>query len=92
MSMPVITPGTITRGDSVGNIIESIAMEESSISHILNAESEKLEAIINMADVTPDQLIAANKSVKNTVDNVIMLENALLSKLRMFQETICQIS
>ena len=92
MGMPVITPGTITREESVGDIIESIAMEESSIAHILNAESEKLQAIIEMPDVTVDQLLSANQSVKNTVDTVIQLEIALKAKLAMFSSMICQIS
>ncbi|MEG2311468.1 MAG: hypothetical protein RSB72_02080, partial [Bacilli bacterium] len=70
MGMPIIKPGTITRGESIGNIIESIAYEESGIAHILNAESEKLNSIINMPNINFEQLIAANKSVKNTVDNV----------------------
>ena len=92
MGMPVIIPGTITRGDSVGDIIESIAMEESAIAHILNAESEKLQAIVNMQGVTAAHLIAANKSVKGTIDAVTHLESALLSKLSMFSDTICQTS
>lgn len=83
LSMPVITPGTTTREDSVGNIIESIATEESAISHTLNAESEKLQTIINMTNVNAGQLLAANKSA-------IQLEFALLSKLTMFSDMICQ--
>ena len=92
MGMPVITPGTTTREESVGNIIESIALEESAIAHILNAESEKLQTIINMSDVSAQQLLAANKSVKNAVDTVIQLENALLSKLNIFSDMICKTS
>ena len=91
MGMPIITPGTITRDDSVGDIIESIAMEEKSIAHILNAESEKIQAVINMPNITADELLAVNKSVKNAVDNVIRLELALKAKLEMFSGTICQI-
>lgn len=92
MGMPVITPGTNTREDSVGDIIESIAMEERSISHVLNAEGEKLQAIINMQDTTAQQLLAANKSVQHTVESVSRLESALLSKLELFSDMICQIS
>ncbi|MEG0799349.1 MAG: hypothetical protein RR228_01295 [Bacilli bacterium] len=92
MGMPIIKPGTITRGDAVGNIIESIANEEAGISHILNAESEKLNSIINMPNITPADLIAANKSVKNTVDTVISLEMSLKNKLNLFSSTICQIN
>ncbi|MEF9919903.1 MAG: hypothetical protein RSC93_07440 [Erysipelotrichaceae bacterium] len=90
MSMPVIKPGTITRGESIGDILESIANQESGISHILNAESEKLNKIINSPNVSAEQLLAANKSVKNTVDSIISLEMNLKNKLSLFQETICQ--
>ncbi|MEG2322679.1 MAG: hypothetical protein RSB71_04295 [Bacilli bacterium] len=90
MSMPIIKPGTITRGDAIGNIIESIANEESGISHILNAESEKLNTVINTPDVTPKDLLTINKSVKNTVDKVIDLELSLKNKLNLFINEICQ--
>ncbi|MEG1596973.1 MAG: hypothetical protein RR359_01705 [Bacilli bacterium] len=90
MGMPIIKPGTITRGESVGDIIESIAMEESGISHILNAESEKLNKIISNPDVTAADLINANKSVKNTVDNIINLEMNLKNKLNLFSSEICK--
>lgn len=92
MGMPVITPGTITREESIGDIIESIATEEAAIAHILNAESEKLQKIINASNVSAQDLLAANKSVKNTVDTVIGLEIALKAKLEMFKSTICQTS
>lgn len=92
MGMPVITPGTTTREESIGDIIESIANEESAIAHILNAESEKLQAIINKPDTTVQQLLAANRSVKRTVDTIIGLEVALKNKLEMFSGTICQTS
>lgn len=92
MGMPVIKPGTITREESIGDIIESIASQESAIAHILNAESEKLEAVINRPDATVQQLLAVNQSVKNSVDTVISLEIALKAKLQMFQSTICQTS
>lgn len=91
MGMPVITPGTSSREEAVADIINSIAMEEKSIAHILNAESEKLQTIINMPDATVQQLMAVNQSVKNAVDTVIRLEGALKAKLALFSDMICQI-
>lgn len=91
MGMPVIRPGTITREESVADIISSIAAEESAVAHILNAESEKLEAVINNPAATADELLATNRSVKNAVDTVIRLELTLKSKLELFQSMICQI-
>lgn len=90
MGMPVILPGTTTREDAVADIIESIAMEEKSIAHILNAESEKLKAIIDNPASTARDLILANRSVKSTVDTVIQLESGLKGKLELFTKMICQ--
>ncbi|MEG1687810.1 MAG: hypothetical protein RR276_08000 [Angelakisella sp.] len=90
MGMPVIKPGTITRGDAVGNIIESVAMEESALAHILNAESEKIMAVVNNSSATPDQLLAVNASVKNAISSISRLEMLLQAKLDLFQSTVCQ--
>ncbi|MEG1528553.1 MAG: hypothetical protein RR248_05615 [Clostridia bacterium] len=89
MSMPVIKPGTITRGEAIGDIIESIAMQESGLSHILNAESEKLMAVVN-GNATVEDLFAINASVKNTISAISRLEMQLQAKLSMFSDTVCQ--
>ncbi|MEG0995301.1 MAG: hypothetical protein RSC24_13035 [Clostridium sp.] len=90
MGMPIIKPSDITREQSVGDIIESIAMEESAIAHILNAESEKLNKVIADPNATPQQLMATNKSIKNTIDAIIRMESVLQSKLNLFESMICQ--
>lgn len=90
MSMPVIVPGTITREAAIGDIIESIAMEESSLSHILNAESEKIMAVVKNPSATADQLMAVNRSVQSTISAVTRLEATLQAKLAMFQPIICE--
>lgn len=90
MSMPVIIPGTITREDAIGDIIESIAMEESGLSHILNAESEKIMAIVNNPSVTADQLMAVNRSVKATINAITRLEATMQAKLDLFAPIVCE--
>ncbi|MEG2605536.1 MAG: hypothetical protein RSB91_11400 [Clostridia bacterium] len=90
MGMPIIKPGTITRGDAVGNIIESVAMEEAAFAHILNAESEKIMAVVNNGSATPEQLLAINASVKNAISAISRLEMQLQAKLDLFQNTVCQ--
>ncbi|MEG2380790.1 MAG: hypothetical protein RSB38_03725 [Oscillospiraceae bacterium] len=90
MGMPIIKPGTITREDAVGDIIESVAMEEAAFAHILNAESEKLMAAINNNGVSPEQLLAINKSVNTAINAISRLEMQLQAKLDMFNNTICQ--
>lgn len=90
MGMPVIKPRKISKQAAVADIISSIAMEESSISHILNAESEKLQAIISMPHATIEQIMAANKSVQSTIDSIIQLESTLKNKMALFSCVICK--
>lgn len=84
MSMPVITPGTVTRDQAISDLIESVALQETGLSHILNAEGEKIQAIVALPEVTPEQLLAVNSSVQNTVNAVSRLEMILHSKLELF--------
>ncbi|MEG2428835.1 MAG: hypothetical protein RSA24_06360 [Clostridia bacterium] len=90
MGMPVIKPGTITRGEAVGDIIESVAIAESALAHILNAESEKLMTVINNSNASAEQLLAVNKSVNKAISAISRLEMQLQAKLSMFPSTICQ--
>ena len=58
--MPVITPSITTRSQAITDIIESVALEETALSHILNAEGEKIQKMVAMDDVTPEVLLATN--------------------------------
>ena len=71
MGMPIITPGNSTCEQAVTNLIESVAMQENALSHILNAEGEKMQAIISMEDVTAGQLLSMNRSVGRQTGNDI---------------------
>lgn len=57
MGMPVITPSTTTRSQAVTDLIESVALQETALSHILNAEGEKIQKVVATSDVTPEVLI-----------------------------------
>lgn len=48
MSLPKfpINPADITRDDAINMILTSIAMEEVGLSHILNAEGEKIQYVL----------------------------------------------
>ena len=70
MGMPVITPSTTTREQAITDIIESVALEETALSHILNAEGEKIQKMVAMPDITPEMLLATNKSVESMVNAV----------------------
>lgn len=90
MGMPTFDTDSLTLEHVMGNIIESIAMEETALSHILNAESEKIMAVIEHSDVTPEQLLAVNLSVKNIINEIIRLETILQAKLDLLKPIICK--
>lgn len=87
MGMPVITPSNTTRDQAINDIIESVALEETALSHILNAEGEKLQKIIASA-ADPAVMLAANASVESMVKAVLRLEMILQSKLDLFSPVI----
>ena len=70
MGMPTITPG-------------NIAMQERALSHIVNAESEKMQAIINMDTVSTQQLLQLNQSVEHMINAAARLETVLQAKLEL---------
>ena len=84
MGMPVITPGEGTREQAITDIIESVALQETALAHILNAEGEKMQAIIAMPDVTVEQLMQLNQSVTKMINTVTRLEMVLQAKLELF--------
>ena len=70
---------------SITDIIQSIALMEASLSHILNAEGEKIQKILSCANSTCD-IIKVNDSVNKTIINISHLEQILYSKLAIAKE------
>lgn len=87
MSMPVIVPSTTTRPQAITDIIESVALEQTALSHILNAEGEKIQKIVSVA-TTPEELLAVNESVKAMVNTIAKLEMILQAKLELFAPSL----
>lgn len=90
MSMPVISMhcNPITMDQAVTDLIESIALEETALSHILNAEGEKLQKVIALEDVDFCQLMEVNESVANMVGVVSSLELVLKEKLEFISNNL----
>ena len=90
MSMPVISMhcNPITMCQAVTDLIESIALEETALSHILNAEGEKLQRVIGLEDVDFCQLMEVNESVANMVGVVSSLELVLKDKLEFISNNL----
>lgn len=83
MSMPVITPSETTREQAITDIIESVALQETGLSHIINAEGEKIQKVVATATTT-EELLEVNSSVKSMLDSISQLEMLLQSKLQLF--------
>ena len=88
MSMPSFPPNgaDMTREDALTMIVASIAMEELALSHILNAEGEKLQYILGTLPGTkpcagPQEVLEVNRSVTTLLEAVTQNQMLLKSKL-----------
>lgn len=90
MSMPTITMGTnpISMCQAIANLLESIALEEAALSHILNAEGEKIQKVLSIECVTVQQMLDVNESVRDTIDSVHNLEATLRDKLEFISNNL----
>ena len=95
MSMPQIPkePHRPSKEEVIIDLLESIALEEIALSHVLNAEAEKIHAFVNVCRDYPTQLsnseiIKFNKSVKDLVETIVMKEWLLLRKLEDVMELV----
>lgn len=88
MSMPIIKKSGIARCEAISDIIESVALQQTGLSHILNAEGEKIQAFIEYSK-TPEELLSVNKSVESMVNSITRLEFMLNNKLELFKDCLC---
>ena len=65
---------------AVLEVIESIAKQEVALASVIQAEADKLQAIIKK-DCTSKELLEANKSVTKLIESVTLLEIGLHAKL-----------
>ena len=84
-NFPIIDP-PLTRDGSVNKIIASIAAEELSLSHILNAEGEKLQYVLGTlpglsGGAGVQDVLDVNKSVQRTLDEITQQQLMLGAKL-----------
>lgn len=74
-----------TREQAISDLIESVALQDAALSHILNAEGEKIQAIVATENVSYDQLMSLNSSVTKLLSSVARLETVFHSKLELFK-------
>ncbi len=82
MSEPVIP--VRKREEAVTDIIESIALEEAAIAHLINAEAEKVQE--SLKDFNPDDSIRIQHAVKEILNKVIIKQILLEFKLEEITE------
>lgn len=88
MSLPTFPPiePPLSREGSINEIISSIAAEELSLSHILNAEGEKLQYVLGTLPgletaAALDEVMQVNQSVQETLSSVMEQQMMLTGKL-----------
>lgn len=89
MSMPVIVSGTGSRCQAITDIITSVALEQTALGHIINAEGEKIQKIVASAQ-SAEEMLAVNKSVESMLGAVTRLEMVLQGKLELFKDCLCE--
>lgn len=70
------------RQQAITDLIESVALEQSALSHILNAEGEKIQKAVALC-LSPEDLILVNDSVSSLLRTVTQLEQILKEKLQL---------
>jgi hypothetical protein len=85
-SFPTISP-PLDRGDAINQIISSIAYEELGLSHILNAEGEKLQFVLGSlpgltgGNATYEDVININESIQEMLDSTLASQLMLNAKM-----------
>lgn len=89
MSMPSIPEERYrpTKSEVVIDLLKSIAMEETALSHLVNAEAEKIQAFVGRKKDFPfnpsvKEIMAFNSQVFKIMDVVVMKEWLLLRKMK----------
>lgn len=86
-SFPNVDP-PIQREDAVNQILSSIAMEELGLSHILNAEGEKMQYILGTLPglsgpaATVEDVLKANESVRGLLETAVQNQLFLKGKMQ----------
>ena len=90
MSMPSFPDKetVLSSDEALNSILTSIAMEEAALSHIINAEGEKIQYVLagNCADMR--DVLMVNKSVTSLLDRVIDLQIILKSKMLLVKDLL----
>ena len=76
------------KDNAYNKIVQSIALVEASISHILNAEGEKIQKVLSDCNDI-DKILCINKEVNKTIINITHLEQVIYEQLVALKECEC---
>ena len=88
MSMPEIDLDEIDPREALAAIMASIALQEAAVAHVLNAEGEKIQAVVGMTGATLGDLQGINESVGELTGSVSSLAGEMQRKLRTAMEAL----
>ncbi|TES45942.1 hypothetical protein E2L07_20010 [Halalkalibacterium halodurans] len=89
-NIPNVTPSIdLTREDVINLLLASVAFEELGLAHIINAEAEKIQAVVgtlpensNVVATNISQLLNVNESVNRTLKTALKTQMLLQFKLK----------
>ena len=82
-------PELCLTGYTCGDLFFQQALQQAALSHILNAEGEKLQKILSYDQITPETVLLTNNSVESMVNSISNLETILTDKIALFDGCIC---
>lgn len=90
-NIPDINPDIqLKRKEVINLLLSSIALEEISLSHVVNAEAEKLQKLIKEHCLSVQEAIKINDSVdrmmRNVVHNQMLLQYKLMDVIQLIKE------
>lgn len=93
--IPDIDPRiSLNRCDAINLLLSSIAMEEIGLSHILNAEGEKLQRFLRQKSIHTNDLLEMNDSVQKSLQTIVKSQLLLVMKLEdvmeLAQQSTCK--
>ena len=79
---------TGVRHQAVNDLVQSVALEQTALSNILNAEGKKIQKALDL-NLSAEDIISINKSVECMVDTITSLEIVLKQKISHFNCNLC---
>ena len=83
------TQAPVPRSQAITDLLTSVALQQAALSHILNAEGEKVQKILSFDQLSPETVLRTNRSVESMVNTVSNLELILADKIALFKGCVC---